>query len=331
MVHGSDWNRSCRSQNWIVRTAPVEHHHMRAGNRKDVSRLARIIAGEAVNLVLSGGGAKSFSQIGAVRALLKSGVPIDRAAGTSMGAYVSAICCYDGDLDALAVHTRDEVLQRRPAHDCTLPILSLMSGKRLNAVAMTICPDWRIEDLPVRYFCLSADLGEALVVEPFDGYLWEALRASCALPGFAPPMLSRGRLLADGGILNNLPIDVMHKHFSGSIIAVDVASHGTLQLAVKYELQCPSGFELLWDKIKPFGEREEIPSILDVLFSAATLGSELHGKHWRELADFIVMPPVKAFKGTDFNRFDELVETGYRHTMEKLEAAEKDPVLKSKL
>lgn len=331
MVHGSDWNRSCRSQNWIVRIAPAEHHHIRAGNRKDVSRLARIVAGQAVNLVLSGGGARSFSQIGAVKALVKAGIPIDRAAGSSMGAYVSAIYCYDGDLDALALRTRNEILERRPARDLTLPILSLMTGRRLNAVAMSICPDWRIEDLPLRYFCLSADLGEALVVEHFDGILWQALRASCALPGFAPPLLTRGRLLADGGILNNLPIDVMHKHFSGSIIAVDVASYGTLQLSSKYELQCPSGFELLWDKIRPFGKREPIPNILEVLFRSATLSSELHGRQWREMADFIVTPPVEAFKVTDFHRFDELVETGYRHTMEKLEAAEKDPVLKSKL
>jgi NTE family protein len=331
MVHGSDWSRSPRTQEWIVRIAPTEYHHVRAANRKDLARLARIIVGRANNLVLSGGGAKSFSQFGVLRAFAEAGIPIDRAAGSSMGAYVSAVCCYDGDLDALATRTRNEVLQRRPAYDFTLPILSLLTGRRLNAVALAICPDWRIEDLPLRYFCLSADLGEAEVVEHFEGYLWEALRASCAFPGFAPPLLARGRLLADGGILNNLPIDVMNKHFSGSIIAVDVASYGTLRLSSKYELQCPTGFELLWDKIKPFGKREPIPSILEVLFRSATLNSELHGRRWREVADFIVVPPVKSYKVTDFNSFDELVETGYRHTMEKLEAAEKDPLLKAKL
>jgi predicted acylesterase/phospholipase RssA len=331
IVHGSEWNRACRTQNWIVRTAPAEFHHIRAGNRKDVSRLARIISGQAVNLVLSGGGAKSFSQIGALQAFAKAGIPIDRAAGSSMGAYVSAIYCYDGDLQALAVRTRDEIRQRRPTRDFTLPLLSLLTGRRLNAVASAICPDWRIEDLPLRYFCVSADLGQAGVVEHFDGSLCEALHASCALPGFAPPLLSKGRLLADGGILNNLPIDLMHRHFSGSIIAVDVAAYGTLQLPSKYELQSPSGFELLWDKINPFGKREPIPNIFDVLFRSATLSSELHGKRWGELAQLTVIPPVKEFKVTDFDRFDDFVEIGYRHTMEKLEAAEKDPVLKCKL
>ena len=244
---------------------------------------------------------------------------------------MSAMYCSGGDLETLAARTRDEVRQRRPARDFTLPILSILTGRRLAAVAAAICSDWRIEDLPIRYFCLSADLGEAGLVEHFDGSVWEALRSSCALPGVAPPLLIRGRILADGGILNNLPIDVMHRHFSGPIIAVDVAAYGSLQLPSKYELQCPSGFELLWDKINPFGKREAIPSILEVLFRTATLGSELHGRHWRELADFIVIPPVTEFKVAAFDRFDELVETGYRHTMEALEAAEKDPVLKSKL
>jgi NTE family protein len=72
MVHGSEWNRACRTQDWIVRTAPAEFHYIRAGNRKDVSRLARIISGQAVNLVLSGGGAKSFSQIGALLAFAEA-------------------------------------------------------------------------------------------------------------------------------------------------------------------------------------------------------------------------------------------------------------------
>jgi len=69
----------------------------------------------------------------------------------------------------------------------------------------------------------------------------------------------------------------------------------------------------------------------ETIFRAATLGSEVHGRRWREQADFILTPPVRKYKVTDFIRFDELVETGYRYTMESLQAAEKDPVLKAKL
>ena len=125
-------------------------------------------------------------------------------------------------------------------------------------------------------------------------------------------------MLADGGVLNNLPIDVMQNHFSGSLIAIDVACRSRLRYGSKYELQCPSGFEILWDKINPFARKEPIPNIMEVLFRAATLSSELHGRQWRERADLLITPPVQNFKVTDFARFDEIVDTAFRH-MEMLE------------
>ncbi len=331
MLHGSEWNRSCGTQDWIVRTAPSEHHHIRSGNPADLSRLARIIAGTANNLVLSGGGAKSFSQIGALRAFAEAGIPIDRAGGSSMGAFVAALHCYDGALETLVRLTREEVLRQRPARDHTLPLLSILTGKRLVAVATAVCETWRIEDMPLSYFCVSSDLGEAEQVEHFDGSVWAALRSSCALPGVAPPLLIEGRVLADGGILNNLPIDVMQGRFSGTLIAIDVASYNPLRYGSKYELQCPSGFEILWDKIKPFGKREPIPNILEILFRSATLSSQLHGRKSRDKADLLITPPVQHFKVTDFERFDEIVDAGYRHTMQVLEEIDKNPALKSRV
>jgi hypothetical protein len=97
-----------------------------------------------------------------------------------MGAYISALSCFGGDLEEVIAHTRKEVMRRRPAHDHTLPIISILRGRKLTAIATTVCGMWGIEDLPIRNFCLSADLGEAgsSVVEHLNGPLWEALGAS---------------------------------------------------------------------------------------------------------------------------------------------------------
>lgn len=331
MIHRSGWNRNCGTASWIAKVGPVEHHHIRAGDCVDLARLARIIAGTANNLVLGGGGAKSFSQLGSLRAFAEAGVPIDRVGGSSMGAFVAALQCYGGALESLIQSTREEIFRHRPARDRTLPLISLLSGKRLLAVSTAICRNWIIEDLPLRYFCISSDLGDASQVEHFDGSVGIALRSSCALPGVAPPLLIGGRVLADGGILNNLPIDVMRRNFSGNMIAVDVTANNPLRYGSKYEMQCPSGFEILWDKINPLRRKEPVPNILEILFRAATLGSQLHGRQSRATADLLISPPVRHFKVTDFDRFDELVEVGYRHTMEVLEAAEKDAALRSKL
>ena len=179
---------------------------------------------------------------------------------------MASLYCYGGDLESLIRQTRQEFMRHRPARDFTLPLLSILSGKRLAAVATALCETWQIEDLPHRYFCLSSDLRDAQLVEHFSGSLWTALRSSCALPGIAPPLLSEGRILVDGGVLNNLPVDVMLQHFSGAVIAIDVAASHQMFFGEKYEDLCPSGFELLWDKLNPFGGRHPTPGIMEVIY-----------------------------------------------------------------
>ena len=138
-------------------------------------------------------------------------------------------------------------------------------------------------------------------------------------------------MLVDGGVLNNLPIDVMRKHFGGHLIAVDVTAYSPIRYGAVYECRCPSGFEILWNKLNPFTKTEPIPSIMEILFRTATLSSQLRARELRDTAELLITPAVQSYEVTDFNRFYELVDTGYSHTMELLEQAEKNPELKSKL
>lgn len=319
LVHGTGWERDCSTAEWIRCISPVEHHHVRTTHPEDVSRLARIVLGTANNLVMSGGGAKSFAQLGALRAFAEAGIPIDRAGGSSMGAFMAALHCHGGDFGAIVEQTRGEFLRRRPAKDFTLPLLSFLSGKRLAAVATAVCGTWQIEDMPYRYFCLSADLKAAELVEHFDGSVWTALRSSCALPGVAPPLLRQGQILVDGGVLNNLPVDVMSEHFSGALIAIDVIANSEISFGDKYEAQCPGGFELLMDRLNPFGEKHAHPSIMEVMFRSAVLSSQRQARIWRDRTDLLIQPPVQKFKVTDFDAFDQVVEAGYLHAVQVLE------------
>src|SRR6187431_1486262 len=109
--------------------------------------------------------------------------------------------------------------RRRPSREFTFPLVSFLSGKKMTSIAYDLFGSWRIEDLPTRFFCNSSDLGTGEVVEHFDGPVWIALRATAALPVAAPPLLKDNRTLVDGGVLNNLPIDIMRRHFSGKLLA----------------------------------------------------------------------------------------------------------------
>ena len=331
LMHGSEWNRSSATKDWIDRIVPTEHHHLRRGNNSDLGRLARIVAGTANNLVLSGGGARSFTEFGALRAFAEAGVPIDRIGGTSMGAFVGSLFSYHGDFEALIRQARDGFRRHRPAWDFTLPMLSVLSGKSLAAVALEICESWQIEDLPLRYFCISSDLGNAREVEHHSGPLWAALRATCALPALGPPMMMGGRVLVDGGVLNNLPVDVMTRHFSGNTLAMNVAVFNPMGYGPAYEMKCPSGFEILRNRLGFRSRAQQVPSIMEILQRSATLSSQARARLSVDKVDLLLTPPIEGFRVAAFHRFDELVEIGYRYTLEALAEAENDTALKAKL
>ena len=90
------------------------HHHVRAGNIEDIKRLARFIAGSAVNIVLAGGGARGFAHIGVLKALRDAGVPFDCVAGTSMGGIIAAGIAMEWDLEELTERVR-ELVCHQPA------------------------------------------------------------------------------------------------------------------------------------------------------------------------------------------------------------------------
>lgn len=319
MVHPAEWKRDCGTAAWIGRLNPEEYHHVRAGNRKDVGRLARLLSGRAVNLVLSGGGARAFSQLGVLKAFRKAGFAFDRAAGSSMGAFVAAAYAYDGDFDGMIVRMKEGLTKFKPDKDFTLPMLSLLRGQRLQDFGTSICGDWRIEDLPTRYFCLSSCLDDGEIVTHFDGPVMTALRASCAFPVLGPPLFIDGKLLIDGGVLNNLPIDVMKKHFTGSVTAIDISAFAPLKMDARWDRACPSGFDIFWNKVKPFATSLHAPNILEILVRTLDLTCRAQIQRSRVQADWLIEPPVRDCGLTDFHKFDQMVEAGYRHGMELLE------------
>ncbi|HXJ40771.1 MAG TPA: patatin-like phospholipase family protein, partial [Bryobacteraceae bacterium] len=274
------------------------------------------------NVILSGGGARTFAQIGALRAFKEFGIPVDRIAGCSGGSAIGAMRALTEDFEGLALKLRDLFLRKRPAREFTLPVLSLLAGKKMTSIVFELFEGLHIEDLPTRYFCNSSDLGTGEIVEHFDGLVWHALRASGALPVTGPPLLKDNRLLVDGGVLNNLPVDIMRRHFTGRILAIDVSRHRPLKVHQHWDLRCPSGFEVLFSKLNPFGPKAELPGIIEILLRTTTLASDRLAQQNREQADFLLVPPVQKFGVTEFEAYEEIVEAGYRHTVSVLEKRE---------
>jgi NTE family protein len=282
------------------------HHHIRAGNGNDVRRLARFIAGRAVGLVLAGGGARGFAHIGVIRALIEAGVPFDHLGGTSMGAIIAAGLAQEWGVEELSDRMRATFVNGNPLDDFTLPLIALVRGKKVSCLLQENFGDIQIEELAKPFFCVSSDLTTGRIHEHRSGLLWRALRASVALPGILPPVTHHGHLLVDGGVMNNLPVDVMRERAMGAgpIIACDITGEIDLQ-ARDDRYGERSWWTLLWQ-----GMRGN-PSIISILMRSGTVGSEAQRRIVREQADYLIEPPMPEIGLRDWKKFDQAVREGY--------------------
>lgn len=310
VVHRGSSSGSPWLEDLIARIGAGFHMHVRLGNRADVERLARLLAGRAVGVVLSGGGARGFAHLGVIAALREAGVPLDMVAGTSMGALIAAGAAVERE--ALSEEMRDAFVARNPLTDYTLPIVSIFRGRRTSRLLRERARSLRVGDCWRPFFCTSSNLSSGAVRIHRDGPLWKAVRASLAIPGVLPPVIDRGEVLVDGGVINNLPADVMLAMRRGPVIAVDVCRKGSFTASDADLDELP-----LWKMM--LGRRGGVPNILGLLMRAGTISSEAQVRSLSGKVDLLIEPKLEGIGMLDWHAFDRAVETGYRQTVEQLE------------
>jgi NTE family protein len=300
--------RPGNSRRWLDRF-PLAHHNVRTND--DIGRLARLLTGNAIGLVLSGGGARGFAHIGVIKALREAGIKIDHCGGTSVGAIMASGVAADWESKQLINRHRRNFVERNPLGDYTLPLISLASGRRVTRLLKREVGDVDIEDLPLPFFCISTNLTRGEVNIHSRGPLWHALRASVAIPGVLPPVFHDQQILVDGGVLNNLPVDVMREFGRGRIIGVDVGNE--LSLVACEDVDETSVFgrlELL--------RKRRAPNILQLLLRAGSVSSTMVTAANREQSSILLTPPLDGIDMLDWKSFDRALEAGYRHAMRRM-------------
>lgn len=173
-------------------------------------------------LVLSGGGARGIAHIGVIEELVKKGFDITSIAGTSMGAVVGGVYAL-GKMEEYKnwLYTLDKI-KLFSLVDFTLSTQGLVKGDKLLNTVKTFIPDANIEDLGIRYAAVAADIIHKKEVVFTKGSLFEAIRASMAIPTVFTPVKFEDGLLIDGGIINNMPINRVKRTPGDILIAVNV-------------------------------------------------------------------------------------------------------------
>uniref|UniRef100_A0A8C3PIH7 lysophospholipase n=1 Tax=Calidris pygmaea TaxID=425635 RepID=A0A8C3PIH7_9CHAR len=289
-----------------------------ANRHSDFSRLARVLTGNTIALVLGGGGARGCSHIGVIKAMEESGIPIDLVGGTSIGAFIGAL--YAEERSAVRTKQRAREWAKcmnstfKTVLDLTYPITSMFSGSAFNASINKVFEDKQIEDLWLPYFNVTTDITASAMRVHTDGSLWRYVRASMTLSGYLPPLCDPkdGNLLMDGGYINNLPADIARNMGAKTVIAIDVGSQDETDLCNYGDSL--SGWWLLWKRLNPWAEKVKVPDMAEIQSRLAYVSCvrQLEVVKSSSYCEYI-RPPIDRFKTMDFRKFDEIYDVGYQH------------------
>ena len=269
-----------------------------------------------IGLALGGGGARGLAHVGVLQWLEEHRIPVDAIAGTSIGGLVAGGYAVGRSADELAQLLRDtdwdalfladipfdlrEFRRKEDRREYPIVVefglkdgLSLPSGLSaghqiglfLSRLAFPYAAPLDFDDLPIPLRVVATDLEAAEVVAIGTGALGRALRATMAIPGVFTPVTLDGRLLVDGGLLNNVPVDTVRALGAERVIAVDVGA--------------------------ALAARDEFRSPLDILNQAVGVMMIERSRRQMETADLVITPDVGMFGSTDWRQSDELVRRGY--------------------
>ncbi|XP_016898609.1 patatin-like phospholipase domain-containing protein 7 isoform X2 [Cynoglossus semilaevis] len=284
----------------------------------DFSRLARILTGNSIALVLGGGGARGCSQVGIIRALNEAGIPIDLVGGTSIGSFIGALYAEEKSYSRMRVRAREWAMDMtsffKKILDLTYPVTSMFSGASFNSSISSVFKDKQIEDLWLPYFNITTDITASSMRVHTDGSLWRYVRASMSLSGYLPPLCDPkdGHLLMDGGYINNLPADVARSMGAKVVIAIDVGSRDETSLTNYGDSL--NGWWLLWKRLNPMAEKVKVLNMAEIQTRLAYVCCvrQLEQVKGCDYCEYI-RPPIDRYGTLEFGKFDEITEVGYQH------------------
>ncbi|MGH6987079.1 MAG: patatin-like phospholipase family protein [Caulobacteraceae bacterium] len=297
---------------WEKALHPAHLFHLRHGHAADIERLARVMCRRAVGLVLSGGAARAYAHVGAIRALEEAKVPIDFVAGASMGAIVAAGLAMGWEIDELDERIRRAFVESSPVDDFAIPpLVAFTHGRKVRARLAAHFGDREFADLWRPFFCLSSNLTTGAYQVHRHGLVREALTASVSLPGLLPPTISGQDVLVDGALMKNFPADVMRAFHPGPIVGVDVTRGRSI------EAKDVSGPRFLWRWIAS-GAWRHGPPMVSILMRAATVTAESELAVSREAADLLILPEVEMIEIGDWKAYEPAVKAGEAAAREAL-------------
>ena len=302
------------------------HYHMSINNKNDSDRVSRLIAKKGIGLCLSGGGAKGNAHIGVYKALIEHNIPVDAVCGTSAGGIVASLIAFGYDPETIISRLK-ETYKRKSFKEYTIPVTSIIATKKVIQDAIFLGNDMDIEDLWIPYFSIAVNISKSKLDVIDKGPVYKATRATAALPGILLPVIKDTSFLVDGGLINNMPGDIMLNKYGGKLISVSVSPQDDLD--AKFN-DFPNQSSYFIKKLLRMNKKfpHEIPGLSNILMRSIFVASSNKIKEVIDLSDLFLDLQVKDVGLLEFEKIDESVEFGYEYAMKKLKNFDKSSLSK---
>jgi len=253
-----------------------------------------------IALVLGGGAARGFAHVGVIRALEQEKVPIDLIVGASVGSLIGAIYAYD--MNSFELEWTAFLIEKDSLFDygmfTAFTGMGVAKGDKLEEFVKSKVPVVNIEDLKIPFAAVAADLNRGTRVVLDRGSVARAVRASSAIPGVFPPVDHQGKMLVDGGVIDNIPVSVAREKGADIVIAVDISEN-----VINFN----------------------ITNLLDVMLQSITIMGAENAKYKKKEADVLISPKVGDVGMQDFTQKKRCMMAGIEATQKAM------PEIKAKI
>ncbi len=242
-----------------------------------------------IALVLGGGAARGFAHVGVIRVLEQEKIPIDMIVGTSVGSLIGAI--YASDMNSFDLEWTAFSLEKDHIFDyaflSTFTGMGPVKGDKLEEFVKSKVKTLNIEDLKLPFAAVATDLNRGTRVVLDRGPVARAVRASSSIPGVFNPVDYQGKLLMDGGVIDNIPISVARERGADIVIAVDIS-----------------------ENVANFN----ITNLVDVVLQSVNIMFNENVKYKRKDADVLITPAVGSVTMLDFTQKKQCMQAGIEAT-----------------
>lgn len=309
LLHPEDTAQPAGTAQWLDAHHVRRHHHIRANDDAHFARLARIMTGNGIGLVLGGGGARGYVHMGVIKAIIEAQLPIDAIGAVSMGAVMGG--ALQRFMNILEMEAQlQQFGSRRQIFDFTFPLSALNRSKKVTDAMKNVYGEHRIEDGWLPFFCISTDLQDASMIVDRRGLMYKAIRASLSIPGVFSPVERDGHLVIDGGVMNNFPVDLMREYLEGGTVIGTLVAKGERSGAYGLD-DYVDGWRAFFGGIVPGMKRQRVPSILKTILSASSVNSYQRLLEYKQRTDVLLVTDTAPYGMLDFDEHEELVKRGY--------------------